>query len=52
MRKMTAWYERRAVPSTTHQDEESREDEDGAGDGEDGGVEYVEVIQLQSPDRE
>ena len=49
---MTAWYELRAVPSTTHQDEESRKDEDDAGDGENGEVEYVEVIQLQSSDRE
>ena len=33
-------------------DEESREDEDDARDGEDGEVEYEDVAQLQPPDGE
>ena len=42
LRKMTAWYERYSPKKGRKGDgdEASREDEDDAGDGEEGGVEY------------
>ena len=53
----TAWYERHGGYSPNlkkdkkgNGDEESREDEDDAGDGVDGGVEYEDVAQLRPSD--
>ena len=54
LRKIMAWYERYQPKKgkKCDGDEESREDEDDAGDCEDGGVEYEDATQLQPSDEE
>ena len=54
LRKITAWHERYPPKKGKKGDgdKQSREDEDNAGEGGDGGVEYEDDAQLQPSDGE